>query len=420
MSAFGSFRAYEHTESVSFCGESCHSVMKPEHTAFQVAPHARIRCVDCHVGGGAQWYVRSKLNGVRQLYGVVFNSYSKPIKTPVHNMRPARDTCAQCHWPEKFFGDELKVLNRYGYDERNTPSRTRMLVHVGGGSPGAGAASGIHWHMNLANEVTYIASDEQRQVIPWVRLKDSDGNITEYVSKNSGLTPDEIARAPKRTMDCIDCHNRPTHIYLPPDQSVNEALSAGKLDTSLPFLKRQAVAVLSGTYSTEDEALKAIANGLEEFYRTNYADIYAGRRDSVRTAVAEVQRIYRTYSFPEMKTDWQTHPNNIGHYYFQGCFRCHDGQHVSLKDGKAIRNECNICHTVLDQTNLDQTNLGQTVAARDGAFQHPVDLGDKGALNCAACHKGNGAFQHPVNLGDISRFKCADCHSGKEWGRSRQ
>ena len=411
MSAFGSYRAYEYSESVAFCGQTCHSVMKPEFVAYQSSPHARVRCVECHVGSGPQWYVRAKLNGVHQLYAVTFNTYKRPIPTPVHNLRPANDTCAHCHWSEKFYGDELRVFNHYGYDERNTPRQTRLLIHVGGGSPGAGPVTGIHWHMNLANEIEYMATDEQRQEIAWVRVKDRQGRVTEYTGEGAALSPEQIARAPKRRMDCVDCHNRPTHIYLSPDEAVNNSLADGKLDASLPYLKRQAVEVLSRAYETNDEAVSSIARSLDEFYRENYPEVFAGKPDSIKGAVAEVQRIYRTYFFPEMKTDWQSHPNNIGHYYFQGCFRCHDGKHES-RDGKVIRNDCNVCHTT-----LDQTENGVTAAAANGEFRHPEELGKLSELDCTVCHSGNKEFKHPVNLGDLSQFKCSDCHSGKVWAK---
>ncbi|HSK70675.1 MAG TPA: NapC/NirT family cytochrome c, partial [Pyrinomonadaceae bacterium] len=189
ISAFGSYRAFEYSESVTFCGQTCHTVMKPEFIAHKAAPHSQIRCVDCHVGGGAEWYVRAKFNGIRQLYAVTFNTFHRPIKTPVHNMRSANETCANCHSAEKFHGDQLKVFNHYGYDENNSLNQTRMLIKVGGGSPETGQVSGIHWHMNLGNEVTFIASDEQRQNIPWVRMKDRNGNIVEYMTKGAGLTP---------------------------------------------------------------------------------------------------------------------------------------------------------------------------------------------------------------------------------------
>jgi len=307
ISAFGSFRAYEHTESVAFCGETCHTVMKPEFVAFQNSPHARLRCVDCHVGSGAEWYVRSKLNGVHQLYAVTLGSYEKPIKTPVENMRPARDTCAQCHWPDKFWGNQLKVFDEYAYDEKNTRREIRMLINVGGGNSGSGPEKGIHWHMNLANEISYIATDQQRQVIPWVQAKDANGNVTVYVAANSELTPDQIVKSPKRIVDCIDCHNRPAHIYNPPDVSLDAALLAGRLDATLPYLKRQAVEVLTRPYTSNDEAVKSIATNLDGFYRTNYPAVYADKHPLIEGAITEVQRIYQTNFFPEMKTVWQAH-----------------------------------------------------------------------------------------------------------------
>jgi NapC/NirT cytochrome c family, N-terminal region len=406
-SGFGSYRAYEYTDSVNFCGQTCHTVMKPEFTAYQAGAHARVGCVGCHVGPGAGWYVRSKLSGAYQLYSVTFNKYPRPITTPVHNLRPAQETCEQCHWPEKFFGGQLKVINRYAYDEQNTLRQRRMLINVGGGSPSTGLVTGIHWHMNIANEITYISTDDHRQVIPWVRIKDRQGNVTEYYDRNRPLAPEKMATANKRKMDCVDCHNRPAHVYLPPDSAVDQAFAAGRLDTSLPFLKRQAVEVLSKPYASTPEAVSSIASGLNDFYRINYADLYIQKQSSIQGAVSEIQRIFQTYFFPEMKTDWQTHPNNIGHLYFSGCFRCHDGEHVS-KDGKVITNNCNVCHTVL------YDSVSPAASVKMGPFQHPVDLGALADHKCEFCHKANKPFQHPINLGDISMFQCVECHPKKE------
>jgi nitrate/TMAO reductase-like tetraheme cytochrome c subunit len=406
-SAFGSYRAYEYTESVNFCGQSCHT-MKPEFIAHKAGAHARVECVACHVSSGAGWYVKSKINGARQLYSLAFNKYSRPIPSPVHNLRPAPDTCEHCHWPEKFYGDELKVLDRYGYDEQNTVRQRRMLIHVGGGNPANGLVAGIHWHMNIANEITYVSTDNRRQVIPWVQLKDRQGNVTEYFDRARTATPDQITGGDRRRMDCIDCHNRPAHVYLPPDVAVDQAFAAGRLDPSIPYLKKQAVEALSAKYSTTPEAVSAIATNLNDFYRTSYADVYSQKRSSIEGAVAEVQRIFQTYFFPEMKTDWQAHPNNIGHLNFPGCFRCHDGEHVS-RDGKVITNNCNVCHSVIyDSAGPPEKNI------KTGPFQHPVDLGALAERKCEFCHKANKPFQHPINLGDISQFQCVECHQKKE------
>jgi hypothetical protein len=406
MSAFGGYRAYEYTESVTFCGQACHAVMRPEFIAYNASPHARVRCVECHVGGGPDAYVKAKFSGMRQLYGVVTGNFSRPIHTPVLNMRPANETCAKCHWPEKFHGEKLKVFNRFGFDEKNSLSQTKLLINVGGGSASGGAVGGIHWHMNVANEITYVATDEKRQDIPWVRMKGADGKVVEYTAKNSGLSAQQIENAPKRTMNCIDCHNRPTHIFLSPNNAVDQSLAAGILDVELPFIKSKAVEVLSRQYATTEEASMSIKNDLDNYYRTSYPNLYAERRGAVDAAINEVLRLYQTYFFPEMKTDWQAHGNNLGHFNTTGCFRCHDGQHFS-PEGKAIRNECNICHVT-----TSQTFRGQPVEVKDGKFQHPLNLGDRGSWQCAACHKGDRSFKHPLNLGDISRFQCADCHQG--------
>lgn len=406
MSAFGSYRAFEYTESVAFCGQQCHAVMKPEFVAYNASPHARVGCVACHVGGGAEWYVRSKFNGMHQLYAVTFRTYNKPIETPLHNMRPADETCAKCHWPEKFLGEKLRVFNHFGFDESNSLSQARMLIKVGGGSPESGEVGGIHWHMNLANEVTYVATDEKRQNIPWVRLKDRNGVVTEYSVKDGSLSPEQLASMDKRRMDCIDCHNRPTHIYLSPNEAVDNALAAGRIDVGLPFIKAKAVEVLSVDYQTNDEAVAAIARDLPSYYQASYPGVFSSRRAAVDQAVAEVQRIYQTYFFPEMRTNWTSHINNIGHLTAQGCFRCHDGRHFS-PEGKVIRNECAICHTT-----IDQTFAGKRFIPPGNIFQHPVSLGDKNTYQCAACHKGDRPFRHPLDLGDISRFQCSECHTG--------
>ncbi|PWT95699.1 MAG: cytochrome C [Blastocatellia bacterium] len=407
VSAFGSYKAFQYTEEVSFCGQTCHTPMKPEFTAYLASPHARVRCVDCHVGEGAGWYVRSKISGAYQLYSVTFNKYSRPIKSPVHNLRPAPETCEQCHWPEKFFGAQMKTFNHYAYDEKNSLRQTRMLINVGGGSPATGQVAGIHWHMNIANEITYISTDEQRQSIPWVRIKDRTGRVTEYMDRNKQLTTDQLNHLPSRRMDCVDCHNRPAHIYLPPDVALDQAFFANRLDVSLPFLKRETAAAISDKYSTTDQALNAISSRLDTFYKNSYPAIYSEKRDAIRSAITETQRIFQTYTFPEMNTNFQTHPNNIGHLYSQGCFRCHDGEHVS-STGQVIRNDCNICHTVI------YDSAARESAFKLGSFQHPVDLGALGDRKCTFCHKGNKPFQHPVNLGDISQFQCVECHPKKK------
>jgi len=383
MSVVGSYKAYNFTDSVGFCGQLCHSVMNPEFTAYQQSPHARVACVDCHVGAGATWYVKSKLSGARQVFKTALNTFPRPIPTPVHNLRPAAETCETCHWPKKFYGAQLKVFNHFSSDEKNTPRQIRLLIKTGGGDPSTGEPEGIHWHMNIANEMTYLATDEQRQTIAYVRAKDLQGRVTEYFAKDSPLTKDQIAKAEKRRMDCIDCHNRPTHIYTPPDTSVDRSFAAHRLDINLPFLKQQSIAALTGQYATTDAAMQGIAKTIESFYETKYPDVSKSKQPEIRSAIEELQRIYKLTFFPEMKLDWKTHPNNIGHFYFPGCFRCHDGNNVS-PEGKVIPKGCDTCHTVLGQQEND-VNITSTPGL---TFKHPVDLGDMTAVNCADCHTG--------------------------------
>ncbi|HVT44585.1 MAG TPA: NapC/NirT family cytochrome c [Thermoanaerobaculia bacterium] len=383
VSLLGSYKAYEYTDSTEFCGALCHQVMHPEYIAYKASPHARVGCVDCHVGPGAGWYVRSKLSGAYQVYSVLMKKYPKPITTPVHNLRPAQETCEQCHWPEKFFGAQLKVFNHFGYDEANTPRETQMLIKTGGGSPTGGLTAGIHWHMNIANEITYAASDDQHQKIPWVQMKGPDGKVTVFTAQDAEMTPEEMDRLPRRRMDCVSCHNRPTHIYVPPDRSVDRALLAGTISTSLPYIKQQAVETLSKEYGSTNEALVAIHRDLRAYYRENHPDLQASDKRLIDRAIAEVRKIYQTTIFPEMRVDWRTHPDNIGHFYSNGCFRCHDDRHVS-SDGKVIRKECDVCHAVISQKE------GGTVMveAPHNEFQHPVDLGDLTLFDCADCHSG--------------------------------
>lgn len=380
LSAVGSYHAYEFTDSVQFCGQLCHKVMNPEFTAYSLSPHARVRCVDCHVGAGATWYVKSKLSGSYQVYAAMFNKYPRPIPTPVANLRPAAETCEECHWPKKFIGDQFKSITHFGYDEKNTPRVVNLLIKTGGGDPTIGKATGIHWHMNIGHEISFAVTDPKRQNIQWVQAKDrATGQVTVYQSKDATVTPEQIEKAPKHAMDCIDCHNRPTHIYVPPDRSVDQSLAAHRLDANMPFIKQQAVTALTAEYKTEDEAKNGIAKSLSDFYSSKGVDAKA-----LDSTIKEVQRIYSVSIFPYMRVDWRTHSDNIGHFYYTGCFRCHDGNHVS-SDGKVIRKDCTICHVI-----VGQEEAGKQISNNmDGVeFKHPVDIGDITQVACADCHTG--------------------------------
>jgi hypothetical protein len=383
FSAFGSFKAYEYTDSDKFCGTMCHTVMSPEYTAYEFSPHARVGCVKCHIGPGAGWFVRAKLSGAYQVYATLFNKFPKPIPTPIENLRPAQETCEQCHWPKHFYSEKMLKNTYFLSDEKNTRWMLDLLIKIGGGNIEAGPTSGIHWHMNIANELSYIATDSQRQSIPWIRSKNPDGKVVIYQSTENSLTDEQIRTMKTRRMDCIDCHNRPTHIYHPPARSINHVMSLGWIDPSLPNVKSVSLKALETSYSTKQFGLDSIKLAIEEYYQTNYPELAKTKQDTIAKAVAEVQKIYSRNYFPEMHVSWKKFPDNIGHMYYPGCFRCHDGKHVS-GDGKILSRDCNVCHTILAQQ-FEKEGLRMSLTGVD--YKHPVDIGNAWKeMNCSDCH----------------------------------
>jgi hypothetical protein len=382
VTAVGSYQSYEYSESVSFCGRLCHDVMRPEFTAHEAAPHARVACAGCHVGPGASGFVRSKLSGLHQVYATVAGVYPRPIRTRTESLRLAQQTCVRCHWPGRVYGDVERVRRHFLSDEKNSPWTVRLLVKVGGGDPARGPVGGAHWHVNLAEKVEYVATDPQRQVIPWVRVTGRDGTARTYQATDAPPGPAEIAAATPRVMDCIDCHDRPSHEYLDPARAVDVAMSTGRLDPAIPFIKKQAVAALTGPYPTTAQALAAIAEQLTAFYRARHGELAATNAPALRRAVAAVQDIYRRNFFPEMRADWTAYPANVGHLVAPGCYRCHDGKHVAA-DGATIRHDCDACHVILAQ-GPEADRPGQRLA-----FAHPVDVGDLWRqMACPECHTG--------------------------------
>ncbi len=338
------YKGVEHMESTQFCGLTCHQVMAPEHTAYVDSPHARVTCVECHIGPGANWFVRSKLSGTRQVFAVTFKTYSRPIPSPVRELRPARETCEQCHWPQKFHGDKLQVRTKYQDDEANTKLTTVLMLRVGG--QGGQGGAGIHGrHLDTTERIHYVTTDGKRQVIPRVTYLDDNGKQVEYISEDA-VSAEKLAAGEHRAMDCMDCHNRPTHAYQLPERAVDLAMSEGRISASLPFIKKKAVEVLRVDYPDRDSAAKRIVDELDGFYREQYPDVYRDKRALVEAAGASVKAIYLRNVFPEMKVAWGTYPNNIGHEDFPGCFRCHDDKHKSA-DGKTISQDCSACHAIL-------------------------------------------------------------------------
>jgi hypothetical protein len=339
-----SYRGVEYLDSTNFCGTTCH-VMLPENTAYHLSPHAQVACVDCHIGPGLPWMVRAKVNGLRQVYMVATHSYPRPIPSPVKDLRPASQTCEQCHWPGRFVGDKLLVRTSYTDDEKNTPQTDVVMLKVGGSN--SQGSSGIHGHhLADAARIRYISTDPQRQTIPAVYYTDDQGKTTEFISSDAKPTKEQLDRGEHRVMDCLDCHNRPAHVAEMPETAVDKQISIGRISATLPYIKKQAVELLKVDYPTRDVAQQRITDALTNFYRTNYPEIDRAQRSLVQHSGAEVAAIYLRNVFPEMRVTWGTHPNNLGHMDSLGCFRCHDGSHTSA-DGQTITNDCAACHQIL-------------------------------------------------------------------------
>jgi len=337
--SIGAYGGVHYMETTAFCGTTCHTTMEPEYVAHQAGPHARVECVQCHVGPGAGALIESKLAGARQLLHVMTNRVPKPIPPPPELISPARDTCEGCHWPERFIGDRTRVIREFSNDEKNSETVTTLQLHVGGGSRSLGVGTGIHWHMNLDNEIEFVTAGDKMDTIPYVRLSDRSGNVREYVA--DGATSQQISSGIRRRMDCMDCHNRPAHTFEPtPGRAVDNAIAQGRIPRQLPFVRREAVAAISAAYAGRDQALDAIAIRLRAFYRARGAD-----ERQVERAVKGSQDLWAGNVFPAMKVTWGTYVSQLGHVDGPGCFRCHDDSHKT-KDGRVISQDCELCHAM--------------------------------------------------------------------------
>jgi len=357
-----SYAAVNYMDSVGFCGQTCHTVMQPEYTAFQNSPHSRLECVNCHIGPGASWFVRSKLSGVGQVFAVTFNTYPRPIPTPVQNLRPARETCEQCHWPEMYSHDRIRVIPSYADDQTNTLTKTVLLLKIGTGNSGIG----IHGtHVGPDVRIYYTPADESRQTITRVEYNGPKGKAV-YTASDP---PKGGKSLPPRLMDCMDCHNRPAHTFRMPDPAVNSAMDAGEIAADLPFAKKESLALLKAKYATSDQAARAIPASFENFYRQSYPAIYAQKQSEIEASARGVLGVFNRNVFPEMNVTWGDYPNDLGHTDFPGCFRCHDGSHTSA-GGNTITQDCTACHNILamDEANpkiLTELGITGSQASKD-------------------------------------------------------
>ncbi len=386
FSAIGTYEAFHFTESTEFCGELCHKVMQPEFVTYQNSPHANVACVECHVGSGADWYVRSKLSGLYQVYSVTFKKYPTPIPTPIHNLRPARETCERCHWPDHFYSNLLRTEKHYLADEKNTEWDIILKMNIGSDYLALGQDEGSHWHINPNVKIEYIPETDNRQSIPWVKYTNLEtGEETIYQDEEFEMEEEFIASGETRHMDCMDCHNRPSHEYLAPPFFTDLSITRGDIPKELPDVKQVAMSVQYNVFPTTDTAMMHIENEVKEYYEMMYPDIFKEKYYLIEKAIAGIQEDYNQNIFPEMKARWDVYPNHLGHINSRGCQRCHDDRHKSTS-GRVISRDCNLCHTIVGQGQMDQFEM---VAVRDTLeFKHPVDIGEAWKeYQCVECHE---------------------------------
>jgi hypothetical protein len=174
-------------------------------------------------------------------------------------------------------------------------------------------------------------------------------------------------------MDCMDCHNRPSHTYELPDRALDKSMASGLISTSLPFAKKKGLELLKADYKTREEAATKIPQAFSAYYQQNYPAVYAQHKADVEAAAQEVAAIWSRNIFPAMNVTWGKYPNNVGHTDFPGCFRCHDGSHAA-QNGDTITQDCNACHNLLSMDEANPkilTDLGMTPAPAAGTESAP-------------------------------------------------
>ncbi len=414
---YGSVEAWTYTNSSEFCGTTCHT-MPPQFSAYQQSPHARVQCVECHIGRDVvTTQFTRKAGDLRHVVLTITQDFEYPIHSRA--MRPARDSCEKCHFPEKFSDDSLREIRHYS-GENNAEKSTFLILKTGGGTRREGLGLGIHWH--IENEVYYLATDELEQTIPYVRTVDADGNIKEYYDIASGVTPNDVAGSVLKEMDCITCHNRITHDIPSPETAVSQAITKKLISPDLPDVYNQSVALLRAPYPDQETATAAMTT-LEDFYADNYPEVYAEQQDEIESAISHLEVIYSQIVFQDQKIDWNTYPNNLGHKNDPGCFRCHDGKHLTGQE-EAIRLECNLCHSVpiqSDETTL-VTDLELVRGPEPPSHTHSSWITLHGKVidsSCAACHTpADDSVDYTQLTGkppaDGSFCGNAACH-GTEW-----
>ena len=401
--------AWDYTNSPGFCGTSCHT-MPPEYSAYLASPHARVDCVDCHIGKSfIATKITRKAGDMRHVLATAFHSYEYPINA--RQMRPARETCELCHNPEKFSDDSLKEIKYYDNDPNNTPHTIYLTLKTGGGSQRQGLGRGIHWH--IENPVYFLPTDELQQNIPYIKVQNADGTTMEYVDIESGLNPASVDPSKLVEMDCMTCHNRITHLVIPPEETVDQLISRNLISADIPDIRRESVELISRKYESTAAATEGIRS-LVSYYQTYYPEYYTANQSKVDSAVTALEDSYKQRVFPEQESDWDTHPNNLGHKDFPGCFRCHDGKHLNAQN-QAIRLECNLCHSIPVVTGpndfVAKVEISRGPEPQSHLNQNWINL-HRDSVNdtCSQCH----STENPGGTDNTSFCSNSACH-GSTW-----
>ncbi len=383
FTALGSYEVFHYTESNEFCGTTCHSVMEPEYVTYHGSAHARVRCVECHVGSGTSWYVKSKMSGLYQVYSVIAKAYATPIETPVHNLRPAQETCEKCHWPEKFYSQKFVTKKHYLSDEENTEWNIQLIMKTGPVHQALGQSEGIHWHINPDVKIEYTSNWKRDTIVEVKYTNQSTGAIRVYKNIANEEMP-ESGAAETRTMDCLDCHNRPSHDYLSPDHFVDGAITAGKISTDIPEIKSIAMGILAREFPSKDSALNYISARVIRYYERNYEDLMDTNRAAIDEAIIAIQDGFSKNIFPFMKAQWSAYPNFLGHVESNGCYRCHNNTFES-NDGHVISKDCTLCHSIKAQGPAGEMEYAHGDSSL--VFNHPFEMDDWEEMACFECHK---------------------------------
>lgn len=410
--------SWEYSNSDSFCTNACHEVHPENAFAHHASQHASVQCVECHVGRISVFPAMVEKAGHVSHAWAKFVGYDRPLTAP--SLPAASDSCEGCHTSTPHRHNSLRVKHHFASDEKNSESKTTLVIRAVGRPFKGGESRGIAEHTHT--RVSFIATDAQRQSIPWVEASHQDGTVVTYQDPKAALDADAITAADKRIMECIDCHNLVGHPVRSPDDLVDTALADGILDPSFPYMKARVVELLKQPFEDRDEAM-ALLKQAGERYRHDYPNLaeeypeaWERRDDFLKQRQEQMAGMLLRNQFSAADLSWRSFPDRSEHRNSPGCFRCHSGRHQS-DDGKLIPVNCTSCHSIpvvttrdriggliLDLTDMERPDSHQE---QDFVFQH-YELSESDDADCEGCHGD-------IEYGDDNQTFCANsgCHDAR-------